>query len=774
MRSPRPLAAPALLFALGMSTGIAGVPFPPAAAALLALAASPPVAPIAFGAAGWLAAASVWAAPAADAPPDTIEGRVVSVPVAMGDRLRFLLRARDGRLLDVFAAPVPWPLALGDAVRLPARVRPAPPPRNPGGRDARLRAAAAGVSGEALATGPIVRVAPASPLAVLELGRRRFAAAATAALPAREAGVVRAIGTGDRGGLDPATGEAFARSGLAHVLAVSGLHLVVVAFGLERLVRALLLRVEPLARRADPRRLAAAITLPAILLYALATGAGAPVLRAALAAGVSFAAALLDREAEPINTLALAVLVLLGLDPGALLDASLQLSLAAVLGIGLWASPLRRAIPLAVAPRGTWRARLVEPLLAGACASIAATIATAPVLALHFRQLPLLGVLVNVPAVPVGSLLTIVTSVAAVLAATAPALAWAPLLAAGPLATALLLLADAGARPAWATLAVASPGPIGAAAMLALAVLAGRARGARRALFAAAALARLLHPGPARHLAARARGGLEVTFLSVGQGDAALLRLPDGAAVLVDGGGAPGSAYDPGARDVLPLLRDLGVHRIAAVFVSHPHPDHVLGLPAVAAAIPVERIFTNGDSGGAEAAAALAALPPATVLAPGEAWSRAGVRFEAAGGPRDGLGTNDASLVLRVAHGDVVFLFPGDLEAEGERRALASSHRPDVSGLAADVVKIPHHGSRTSSSRAFVEATGARWAVACLGRDNRFGFPHPEVLARWRAGGAEVLRTDDGAIRFLSDGRAVRRVPASASLDPLATWQERP
>jgi competence protein ComEC len=305
-------------------------------------------------------------------------------------------------------------------------------------------------------------------------------------------------------------------------------------------------------------------------------------------------------------------------------------------------------------------------------------------------------------------------------------------------------------------------------------VLAGRARGARRALFAAAALALLLLPGPARHLAAGARGGLEVTFLSVGQGDAALLRLPDGAAVLVDGGGAPGSAYDPGARDVLPLLRDLGVRRIAAVFVSHPHPDHVLGLPAVAAAIPVERVFTNGDSGGAEAAAALAALPPATVLAPGDAWSRAGVRFEAAGGPRDGLGTNDASLVLRVIHGDVVFLFPGDLESEGERRALASSRRSGVSGLAADVVKVPHHGSRTSSSRALVEATGARWAVTCLGRDNRFDFPHPEVLARWRAAGAEVLRTDDGAIRFLSDGRAVRRVPASASLDPLATWQERP
>jgi competence protein ComEC len=217
---------------------------------------------------------------------------------------------------------------------------------------------------------------------------------------------------------------------------------------------------------------------------------------------------------------------------------------------------------------------------------------------------------------------------------------------------------------------------------------------------------------------------------------------------------------------VVPLLRDLGVRRLAAAFVSHPHPDHVLGLAAVIAAVPAEVVFSNGDAGDGAAREVLAALHPVP-LAPGEGWERGGVRFEAAGGPREALAPNDASLVLRVSYGDTTFLFPGDVEAEGEAAAVAAG------GLAADVVKIPHHGSRRSSSAPFAAAVRPRLAVVSSGAGNRYGFPHDEALARWREVGALVLRTDEGALRLLSDGRSVRRVPAGAALDPLAIWRER-
>lgn len=766
MSSRHPLVGPALGLIAGITVASAGPPFPQAALPALALALSPPLSPIAFACAGWMLAASERVHPARG--PDAtvaLEGLVTSVPDRLEDRLRFRLRTAEGRAVEVFSPPAPWPLALGDRVRLTAALRPPAGPRNPGGRDPAARLAASGIALQAVAAAPPIRLGPASPLAWLERGRDRFAETAERALPPREAGLVRAIGTGDRAALDPATAASFARSGLAHVLAVSGLHLVVVAFGLERLLRRLLLRSDAVASRVEPRRLSAALALPAALLYALATGGGFPVLRAALAAGVAFAGALIDREASPANALGLAVLLLLGADPGGALDVSLQLSFAAVAGLVLWAGPFRRAIPIGRAPHG-WRARLLEPLLSGACATVAASVATAPVLAVHFRQLPLLGLLANVAGVPIGSALTVVATLAALGAAAWPPLAFPFLVAARPLATALMTLSDVAAAPRWGVVGLASPGLAGAAGFAAAALLATRLRGRRRLLAAGTAVACLALAGPLRAAAARARGGLEVIFLSVGQGDSTLLRLPDGSAVLVDGGGAPGGGPDPGARDVVPLLRDLGVRRLAAVFVSHPHPDHVLGLAAVAEAYPIERVLSSGDRGDGEPRELLARLGP-TALEPGDRWERAGVSFEILGGPRETFASNDASLVLRVRYGETSFLFPGDVERAGEEAAVA------LGGLGSDVVKVPHHGSRTSSSADFCGAVHPRFAVVSLARANHFGFPHPEAIDRWRAVGAHVLRTDEGAVRFLSDGRRLRRLPPGSVLDPLAILAER-
>ncbi len=772
--SDRPLLPLALAFACGAALPTLGAPPIGLGAALAAapLALSPLLAPGALFAAGWAVASAARGRPVPepDAEVVTLEGRVVSVPERLDEgRTRFTLREAGGRLLLVSTSDLPWPLALWDRVSLQARLRTPAGPRNPGGRDRRAEGLARGVAVEALAASAPVRIAPPSLLARLELARLRFGERASSLLPQREAALVRAVGAGDRSALDPATTEAFARSGLAHLLAVSGLHLSVVAFGAYRLARAALARWEAFALRVEPRRAAAALALPAAGLFALATGAGVPVIRSALAAALAFLGVTIDRRPDASSALAAAGGCLLAFDPGALSDVSFQLSFASVGSLALLAAPLRGALPFARGERGLARVR--ELLLRALCASAVATVATAPIVAFHFRRISLVGVLSNLPGIPLGMALTVVSAASTLLHAVAPPLATPLLLACRPLAWGLLGVARLMASPSWAAPAVGSPGLVLTVSSMAALVIACRLRGRWRTIAALAALLALLAAPPLRRALALRRGGLEVLFLGVGQGDATAFLLPDGSAVLVDGGGEARGRYDPGARDVVPFLRDAGVRRIAAAFVSHPHPDHLLGLVAVAAAFPVDHLFSNGRRGGADVAPAWVALPEPVRLGPGQVLERAGVRFEVLGPPpgSDAWSENDASLVLRVTHGAVSFLMPGDIEAEGEA-ALVEKLPPEA--LRAAVVKAPHHGSRTSSTPAFAAATGARFAVMTVGHANRFGFPAEEVVARWARAGTEVLRTGEGAVRFLSDGRLVRLTRADAALDLLTLWRE--
>jgi competence protein ComEC len=586
----------------------------------------------------------------------------------------------------------------------------------------------------------------------MEVARDRFATAAKRAMSPAGAGLLRALATGDRGGLEPKVTADFARSGLAHLYSVSGLHLAVVVGGVYRLIASLLVRVGPLARRRDTRRMAALAALPLAPLYALFTGAEPPVLRAALGAVVVLAGVAARREADGLNTLGLAGTVLLALSPGDAGDPGFQLSFAAVAGMVLWAPRLRAALPLARAARSAprWR-RWLEGLATGVCASVAATLATAPILAYHFRGLSLAAIPANLTALPLGALLTWWGALGA--AAAFFGEGWAALLLAPAdlPARALLALNRFWAAPGWATLGLASPGPaaaVGATALLLFAAWLPR----RRSLTALALAACLVVlPGPVRAAAARRRAVLDVAFLAVGQGDATVLRLPDGAAFLVDGGGNR-AGPDPGARVVVPFLRDAGVRQVAAAFVTHPHPDHLLGLPAVAEGVGMDALYSNGRG---RSGKAWRALPPPHPLQAGDVVERAGVRLEVLAPPplAEALGENDASLVLRVVFGDTAFLLAGDLEAAGERALLAGGR-----SIGAQVVKVPHHGSRTSSTPELVAAVGARWAVFSVGARNRFGFPHREVVARWTAAGAEVARTDQGSACFRSDGRGVTQV----------------
>jgi len=554
---------------------------------------------------------------------------------------------------------------------------------------------------------------------------------------------LRGIAVGDRGDVPPALDQRWRTVGIFHVLSVSGLHLAVVAglaFGvLRRLVAA-----SPWGGRARPARWAAPPALVLAIAYTMITGAQLATLRALIVIALVLLAQLLDRPLRLIDALGIAGLAILAWRPADLLDPSFQLSFVA-------------ALTLALRPPGDHVRGVRGWLVRGFTTSAWVAITTAPITAFQFHQVAAGGVIGNLVLTPVVELVALPLGLAGV------GLGVAPLITA---AAWLVGLADRGAGLLAEVTPVGHVAVAGATTMTILVVLslwiATRPRGR------AVAIAWLaLCVGWALGRAPPPRDALRVTFLDVGQGDAALLELPDGAVWLIDAGGNPGArdlvqAAAPG-RAIDRVLAAYDHARIDLAILSHPHPDHYLGFAGLEA--PIGELWSATE---APAPAPRSALPGFAAIA-GELATRGtrlvhprlGVARTTAGveltvwapryQPTDGAAlacaadpvrsVNDNSLVVTVRYRGRTIVLAGDLEAEGEAELIAA-------GLGAvDVVKVPHHGSPTSSTPPFVAATHPRLAVISCGPANRFGFPSPEVVERWRAAGADIARTDrDGAI----------------------------
>jgi competence protein ComEC len=580
------------------------------------------------------------------------------------------------------------------------------------------------------------------------------------------AAALRGITVGDRREVPPALDQRWRAVGIYHVLSVSGLHLAVVAglaFGvLRRLVAA-----APWGGRARPARWAAPPALVLAIAYTLVTGAQLATLRALVVIVLALVAQILDRPLRLVDALGLAALAILVWRPADLLDPSFQLSFIA-------------ALTLALAPAAEGdRARGVRGWLTrGITASVWVAITTAPITAYHFHQVAAGGVVGNLVLTPVVELVALPLGLAGVVLGVAPAIA---------VAAWIVGLADRGAGLLAAVtpvghVVVASPAMMAALAVLSLWIATRGGRGRATAIgWLALCLGWALGRTPPPD------GALRVTFLDVGQGDAALIELPDGAVWLVDTGGAASArdlvqAAAPG-RAIDRVLAAYDHQRIDLAILSHPHPDHFLGFAGIeapitelwtaaepeAAARPRGRAPPSGVPGSAAPVPGFAAI--AAELADrgtrlvhpplGLARAEAGVELEVwapryqpdAAAPvacaADPVrSVNDNSLVVALRYRGRVVVFTGDVEAEGEDALVAA-------GLGrADVVKVAHHGSPTSSTPALVAATRPELAVISCGPGNTFGFPSPEVVARWRGAGADVARTDtDGAITVTIDGR---------------------
>ncbi len=575
----------------------------------------------------------------------------------------------------------------------------------------------------------------------IERWRARVAALIAARVPSPTGAVLQALVLGDQGGIRADLREAFMRAGVVHVLSVSGLHVALVAAGAFAIVHRLLGRSERLLLALPVGPLAAAIALGPVAVYGVLAGLGVPVLRAAVMVAAATAGQLLGRSVDPLRSLIVAALALALVFPTGALDVGAQLSFVSVAAICLGARRLAATERRAT----TWRDALV--------ASPFALVGTAPLTAFHFGQVSLIGVAANPVVVPIfGSAVVLLGLCGAVLEPASTGLAAASFVLAGQFLRVGVAAVTAFAALPGASVDVRMPTPV--ELVLLYALLVGLlCRGIARRAVTALAIAGLLVDVAAWRAQALGPRSLRVTFLDVGQGDAAVVELPGGHALVVDAGGFPASEFDTGDAVVSPFLRQRGILRPDALAMTHAHPDHAGGLASLLRRHRPREFWWTGVPGS------------------GRSWRRleceiaasgARVRILSAGAslpdfaravrvlhPDDtrGLSLNDSSLTLRLEADRAAALLTGDIEAAAEARLLRAP-----APLASSILKVPHHGSRTSSGPAFVAAVRPDVAVMSVGADNRYGLPAAEIEARYRAAGACVLRTDRcGAITVTLD-----------------------
>jgi competence protein ComEC len=613
-------------------------------------------------------------------------------------------------------------------------------------------------------------------------------------------GVLAALIVGERGGLTPETTAAFRRIGIGHLLAISGLHIGIVAATVFFLLSRLMSHFQWFLWNAAIRRWAALGTFLPVAVYALLAGMSPSTQRALVMVCVFLLAVLVGRDQDLLNTLAAAAMLLLVVDPPVLFSASFQLSFAAVLAIvcGLSCFPsLRLQHPLPL------RARLVKKASAFVLVSIWATLGTLPLTMYYFNQVSVVGIFSNCLFVPIIGFVVVPCGLLAafLLPVSAAAAAGLMHLAAAVLSQTLTLVSLVARLP-FAAFQTVTPSILEMTCYYLLVILVATLASRHWPTSAMAGESpyrrpRVDHPtekmasGGSFNKKARlavlaltfvvvafaadigywvfqrvGRQDLRVTVLDVGQGSAALLELPGGYCILLDGGGmADNAVFDVGARIIAPFLWRKKIKTVETLILTHPNSDHLNGLIYIAEHFNVKKLWTNGEPGQIAGYRQLMNIvAKRKILHP--AFSQLERRMSIAGvdveilNPLPGFiknghakrasELNNNSLVLRFVKGKTSFLFCGDIEAETEK-TLVARHGDRLSST---ILLIPHHGSLSSSTPGFVKAVRPRIGVVSAGWRNRYRFPHPAVVERYRQFDTRLLRTDrNGAISLTADGR---------------------
>lgn len=707
-----------------------------------------------------------------DCPPATqmtLIGSIEDDPSIVGAHLRLLVKTqqlvtagkgmpfRTHLVLTVFRArnePALPRLRYGMTIAVRGRVERPPQERNPGEFDTRAYY-------EANGTTHIMTVKGGKNVVVVDSGggswymtscvlpaRRWIVAMCETATGNEEGELLKGLLIGERGGLSQRTKDAFVNAGVAHVLAVSGSNVAVVAAIIFLMLE--FFRI--------PSRVRMVITIAGLLLFMDVTGAQPPVVRATIMATVLLVGRLLQMPSNGFNAIGVSAIVMMAIDARQLFDVGFQLSYGAVLSIMVIYPVMSGWI--ASIPGNGRIGRFCTSVLRVCAVSLSATLGTLPITAVAFGRVSIIGVLANIIVIPATEF-SVMIGAATIVAG----LCWGVLTGSfGAVNYWLLHCTIALTRLAGfsqvAYIDTVRFTPLDAlpyfAALIAVFFLLPKAPARGIALLLVAANVVLWIPRD-RGMP-RVQDRLRVSVIDVGQGDAVLIECPGGPTMLYDTGPLT-AVFDAGEKTVVPFLLRRNVTSLDAVALSHPHSDHAGGLASVLRRIPTGRVLAMSPEALRKGVAQVSPsfiLPPVDSVRAGDVVFatrnfRAYVVYPVEGGAGSPDPENE-SLVLKIEFGAVSFLLTGDAE-RGEETSMVSRFG---NFLHCTVLRAGHHGSKTSSSQEFLDAVRPEAVVISVGRNNRFGHPSPVVLERFEAMHVPVYRTDEeGAIVLETDGKTL-------------------
>ena len=720
--------------------------------------------------------------------PLNIQGTLYSPPQLRKDRLKLYIKtervySKEGYInvtgkLILTVSDTKTDLKYGDRIRFISRLRPPRNFYNPGSFDYSRYLAYKGVFaiGHLKDCSYIARIGEGNSNRLwraVERIRDRIRDCIDREVEPPNRGIIKALILGEKGEIPDRIRDNFIASGVAHILAISGLHLGFIAMVSFFFARWILRFSERLMLSSDINKIAAIVTVFPVLFYAFVSGFGVSTFRATIMIMTFLIAIVIDRQRDMYNTLALAALIILVISPSAIFDVSFQLSFASVLAI-LYLVPrlldFFSWIPsLAFEPYPHLTEVVSKYIGLLVLVSIAATLGTAPIAAYYFHRVAPLGFISNIAVVPiVGFIVIPLGLLVAILVFIFPSVAALLIDIESAIIGFVVSIVNFFSLIPFSSFLVSTPSLIEISLFYLFIVFLFNTKryNAPRyisVIFLVFILANCLYWNYTKNFSS----DLRVTFLSVGQGDCAVIELPEGKRMIIDGGGFYNDSYDTGKNIVAPFLYKEKIKRIDYLVLSHPHPDHLGGLRFIAKNFKVKEVWTNGQSADFKSYDELMGIIDdegiKEVVMNIETASQEinGVRVDIyhpqvalfdGRGSRLNSSMNNNSLVVKLTYKDISFLFTGDIEQEAERRLATIG-----SQLKSTVIKVPHHGSTTSSTKDFLSAVRPSYAVFSVGYKNRFGFPKKAVIKRYEDLDCKTYRTDtQGAITMITDGEVIQ------------------